>query len=83
MSTRVPERIFTDKRNICVRYHCTYFIKDLLFMNELEDEKAYLVFGKYDKENQRVIYRMSTAIDVVSLQVGQTPETPVMKRTGT
>ena len=52
-------------------------------MNELDDEKAYLVFGKYDKENQCVIYRMSTAIDVVSLQVGQTPETPVMKRTGT
>lgn len=83
MSTKVPEKIYTDKRNICVRYHCTDFVKDLLFMNELENEKAYLVFGKFDKENQRVIYRMSTAIDVVSLQIGQTPETPAMKRTGT
>ena len=71
MSARVPEKLFTDRKNICVRYNCTNFVKDLLFMNELDNDKAFLVFGSYDVANQRVIYRMNTAIDAVSLQIGE------------
>lgn len=79
MSARVPEKLFTDRKNICVRYSCTDFVKDLLFMNELDGEKAYLVFGTFDKENHRVIYRMNTAIDAVSLQVGVGGESPMLE----
>ena len=67
MSTRVPENLFTDRKNVCVRYHCKGFVEDLLFMNELEEDKAYLVFGNFDPVRQRIIYRMATAIDAVSL----------------
>ena len=67
MSARVPEKIFTDRRNVSVRYHCKGFVEDLLFMNELEEDKTYLVFGNYDSTRQRIIYRMTTAIDAVSL----------------
>lgn len=67
MSARVPEKLFTDRRNVSVRYHCKGFVEDLLFMNELEEDKTYLVFGNYDSTRQRIIYRMTTAIDAVSL----------------
>lgn len=67
MSTKVPERIYTESTNACVRYHCKFFVDDLLFMNELEGSRAYLVFGVFDSAKQRIIYRMKTSIDAVSL----------------
>lgn len=73
MSTRVPERLFSEKRNACVRYYSKCFVDDLLYMNELEGRKDYLVFGVFDRARQRIIYRMNTAIDTVSLSVPNEP----------
>ena len=67
MSAKVPEKLFTDHRNVSVRYHCKSFVEDLLFMNDLDGDQTYLVYGTYDPAKQRIIYRMSAAIDTVSM----------------